>query len=237
MCALCRLGLRKWRTRFLAWDTRCPMSADLKQIAQTAIGVDDTTTSRDVTSDLAKFGFRFMGATIPPCSPRYSQIHSLVCCRSFRLSSRSQFTSFLTRGWQIILVIQRRAFKRPQRDTTLISLAGPVSNLLLATMLAIVLRTIGMAMPTFLISTLIFTIFMNITLAIFNLIPIHPLDGGKILIGILPPETGKDLDLFLHRYGFIILIFLIFPFGNSQSPVSYLIRPIISGIANFLLPM
>src|SRR3989338_8384429 len=122
--------------------------------------------------------------------------------------------------------------KRPQRDTTLISLAGPVSNLLLATILAIVLRTIGMTMPTFLISTLIFTIFMNITLAIFNLIPIHPLDGGKILIGILPPETGKDLDLFLHRYGFIILIFLIFPFGNSQSPVSYLIRPIISGIAN-----
>ena len=140
-------------------------------------------------------------------------------------------------GWGKPVEFDPYNLKRPQRDTTLISLAGPVSNLLLATMLAIVLRTIGMAMPTFLISTLIFTIFMNITLAIFNLIPIHPLDGGKILIGILPPETGKDLDLFLHRYGFIILIFLIFPFGNSQSPVSYLIRPIISGIANFLLPM
>ena len=100
-------------------------------------------------------------------------------------------------------------------------------------MLAILLRTIGMAMPSFLISTLIFTIFMNISLAIFNLIPIHPLDGGKIVIGILPPETGRELDLFLHRCGFIILIFLIFPFGNSQSPVNYLIRPIISGIANF----
>ena len=140
-------------------------------------------------------------------------------------------------GWGKPVEFDPYNLKRPQRDTTLISLAGPVSNLLLATMLAIVLRTIGMTMPTFLISTLIFTIFMNITLAIFNLIPIHPLDGGKILIGILPPETGKDLDLFLHRYGFIILIFLIFPFGNSQSPVSYLIRPIISGIANFLLPM
>ncbi|MEK7458274.1 MAG: site-2 protease family protein [Patescibacteria group bacterium] len=140
-------------------------------------------------------------------------------------------------GWGKPVEFDPYNLKRPQRDTALIALAGPVSNLLLATMLAILLRTIGMAMPSFLISTLIFTIFMNISLAIFNLIPIHPLDGGKIVIGILPPETGRELDLFLHRYGFIILIFLIFPFGNSQSPVNYLIRPIISGIANFLLPM
>lgn len=140
-------------------------------------------------------------------------------------------------GWGKPVEFDPYNLKRPQRDTTLIALAGPVSNFLLATTLAVILRATGMAMPSFLISTLIFTIFMNISLAIFNLIPIHPLDGGKILIGILPPETGRDLDLFLHRYGFIILIFLIFPFGNSQSPVSYLIRPIISGIANFLLPM
>ena len=140
-------------------------------------------------------------------------------------------------GWGKPVEFDPYNLKRPQRDTALIALAGPVSNLLLAIMLAILLRTIGMAMPSFLISTLIFTIFMNISLAIFNLIPIHPLDGGKIVIGILPPETGRELDLFLHRYGFIILIFLIFPFGNSESPVNYLIRPIISGIANFLLPM
>lgn len=140
-------------------------------------------------------------------------------------------------GWGKPVEFDPYNLKQPQRDTTLIALAGPASNLLLATILAILLRTIGTAMPSFLIATLIFTIFMNITLAIFNLIPIHPLDGGKVLIGVLPPETGRDLDLFLRRYGFIILIFLIFPFGNSQSPVSYLIRPIISGIANFLLPM
>lgn len=140
-------------------------------------------------------------------------------------------------GWGKPVEFDPYNLKQPQRDTTLIALAGPTSNLLLATVLAILLRTIGTAMPSFLAATLVFTIFMNITLAIFNLIPIHPLDGGKVLIGILPPETGRDLDLFLHRYGFIILIFLIFPFGNSQSPVSYLIRPIISGITNFLLPM
>ena len=73
------------------------------------------------------------------------------------------------------------------------------------------------------------------TLAVFNLIPIHPLDGGKIFLGLLPDKDAVEADRFMNRYGLIILLFLIFPFGGV-SPLNTIISPIIGFILKLLLP-
>ncbi|OGM26149.1 hypothetical protein A3D00_02905 [Candidatus Woesebacteria bacterium RIFCSPHIGHO2_02_FULL_38_9] len=132
-------------------------------------------------------------------------------------------------GWGKPVQFDPYNLKNPKKDSAIISLAGPGANILLAILLSIILRI-------FLISSILtpFIVF-NVALAIFNLIPIHPLDGGKILVGLLPEKDAYEVNKFLDRFGIILLFLLIFPFAGS-SPVSTIISPIINFILNLLLP-
>jgi len=139
------------------------------------------------------------------------------------------FTGF---GWGKPVPFDPYNLKNPRRDSAIIALAGPMSNLILAVVLAIIFRIVwNITLAPFFFSL----ISLNVSLAIFNLVPIHPLDGGKIIVGFLPLEMAREWQEIMQRYGILILIFLLFPFGNSASPVSYLIRPIIDGIVRLLL--
>jgi len=137
----------------------------------------------------------------------------------------------LTRfGWGKPVQFDPFNLDNPRRDAAIISLAGPVSNLIVASLFALLIRFFPILLP--------FTapiIFLNVGLAIFNLIPIHPLDGGKILIGFLPRDLAYEWNAILTRYGTLILIFLIFPFFGS-SPLTHLILPPVETIINLLLP-
>lgn len=144
----------------------------------------------------------------------------------------------LTRfGWGKPVQFDPFNLQNPRRDAALISLAGPASNLLLATLLSLSVRFLS----TFNFSLLIFNLFavpvivLNVTLAIFNLIPIHPLDGGKIVVGFLPRDLAQEWDDIMHRYGTLILLFLILPLFGS-SPITQLISPVIDTILKLLLP-
>ena len=135
-------------------------------------------------------------------------------------------------GWGKPVIFDPYNLAHPRRDAGIISLAGPVSNLLLATVLALVLRFLPL--PQLFAPFFYLTILMNITLAVFNLIPVYPLDGEKILAALLPRDLAYEYQTVMSRYGTIILIFMILPlFGTS--PIISLISPIINFISRLLL--
>ena len=140
-------------------------------------------------------------------------------------------------GWGKPVLFDPYNLENPKRDTMLIALAGPVSNLLLAALLGVIMRLAFATGPTAALfsSVLVPTIQLNVMLAIFNLVPVHPLDGGKILIGLLPEDLATEAQDILSRYGMIILFLLIMPFSGS-SAISQLIGPPISFITRLLLP-
>lgn len=141
-------------------------------------------------------------------------------------------------GWAKPVRFDPYNLKNPKRDSALISLAGPGTNLLLAFIISLVLRFVATPFSpySFLINLLTPFVILNVSLAIFNLIPIHPLDGGKILVGFLPDEESVKLDEFLRHYGMLILFFLIFPTFGGNSAISLIISPIINFFLNILIP-
>jgi Zn-dependent protease len=139
-------------------------------------------------------------------------------------------------GWAKPVMFDPFNLKNPRKDSALISLAGPASNLLLAILLAVLLRLSGLLIfGSFWTNLAAEIISINVVLAIFNLIPIHPLDGGKIFVGLLPEKDAHEADFFLQRYGTFILIMLIFPLFNGTSPISLFLYPVVNFILKILL--
>ena len=135
-------------------------------------------------------------------------------------------------GWGKPVVFDPYNLAHPRRDTGIISFAGPISNLLLASLLSLGLRFLPL--PLALQPLLYITIFLNLTLAIFNLVPVYPLDGEKILAALLPRDLAYEYQAVMNRYGTFILIFLILPvFGTS--PIISLISPAITFFSRLLL--
>ncbi len=136
-------------------------------------------------------------------------------------------------GWGRPVEFDPYNLRNPKRDTALIALAGPASNIILAIILSILANLFG---ADNLITNIIpLMIMMNISLAIFNLVPVFPLDGEKILHGILPTELALEYSRAMHQYGTLIIILLLLPIAGGTSPISALISPAISFVGNLLL--
>ena len=116
-------------------------------------------------------------------------------------------------GWAKPTPVNPANLRGGQRGDALVALAGPLSNLLLAAVAALVFRLIeatGVSLPSIAIQVL-FTFFsINLALMIFNLIPIPPLDGSHVLYALLDPPTAWRARAFLSQYGTIILMVAIF---------------------------
>ncbi len=111
-------------------------------------------------------------------------------------------------GWAKPVPINFSNFKNPRMDTVLVGLSGPLANLGMAIFISLLLR-LGIG---FLSEEVIFfiklSVLINLVLAIFNLLPIPPLDGSKVVLGILPKRAIKTF-LFLEPYGIIVLVILL----------------------------
>jgi len=114
-------------------------------------------------------------------------------------------------GWAKPVPVNPLYLRDPKRDMIWISLAGPGANILGGLGCGLLLRLmnyLGLGHHGVLFEMILFGLFINLALAFFNLIPIPPLDGSKILMGLLPREQEVKYEAF-QRYGFIILIGLI----------------------------
>jgi len=140
-------------------------------------------------------------------------------------------------GYAKPVPIDFRKLRNPKRDMIWVALAGPVTNLLLALISALVLAiTVNMlgsvewvAKPLALMCQA--SIIINIVLCIFNLIPLPPLDGGRVAVGLLPGPMAYQLSR-IEPFGFLIIILLLVS-GVLQS----VIGPLVMGSAGALIDL
>ncbi len=143
-------------------------------------------------------------------------------------------------GWAKPVPVNILQLKDPKKDMMLVALAGPLTNIFLATVSALFLKFLSITGLTYNLSLLpvIRPIYMmaqasvmiNVGLAIFNFIPIPPLDGSRILTGLLPYRQALTFSK-IEPYGFMILIGLMFTgiVHMVISPIVYLIVGILLG--------
>jgi len=140
-------------------------------------------------------------------------------------------------GWAKPVPVTLRYLRHPRRDYMLVAAAGPISNLTLAVFAAILLAIVPVSPLTLgepnvsvpIAKFLTQMVSLNVLLAVFNLLPIPPLDGGNVIAGLLPPNLSAQFNR-VRPYGFILLYALILSNGFS-----YVVIPPARFILSWLL--
>ncbi len=138
-------------------------------------------------------------------------------------------------GWAKPVPVNPANLRRPRQDFLVIAAAGPASNILLAIGASWLLAAVGLeaaggwagAVATFAFAMLQ----LNLLLAVFNMIPVPPLDGGNVLAGLLPAGLADAYDRLVRPYGFLILLVLMATGGLYR-----IIGPPMSLLMGWLLP-
>ena len=143
-------------------------------------------------------------------------------------------------GYAKPVPVNFRALRNPRRDMVWVAAAGPATNILLATAAGLMVHLVGLLPPDadrWVLQNLENAIVINVILAVFNMIPLPPLDGGRVAVGLLPDVFARSLAG-LERYGMLIIIGMLFvlpmlgrQFGMDLNVLAWLI----AGPANALI--
>ena len=140
-------------------------------------------------------------------------------------------------GWAKPVPVNPANLENHRRDFLVIAAAGPASNIVLAVLassvLAVVPGGIGASegVPGMVATVAFAMLQLNLLLAVFNMLPIPPLDGGNVLAGLLPEPVAAGYDRLIRPYGFLILLVLMFTGWLYR-----LIGPPMSMLMGWLLP-
>jgi Zn-dependent protease len=147
-------------------------------------------------------------------------------------------------GWAKPVPVNYRRLRNPRRDMILVALAGPGMNLLLALVGAAILGVtiavtgdVRTGAPAFVAANALNFVLINIFLAVFNLLPVPPFDGGHVVEGLLPRSLARGYRK-VGRYSLLVMVFLLLilpSISPSADVVSRIVSPIVDGIAFVLL--
>lgn len=140
-------------------------------------------------------------------------------------------------GWAKPVPVDMRNFKHPVRDMAITAAAGPISNVILA-FFALCIRAgavyvsqkTGGAISDFIITFMEYTAILSVGLAVFNVIPIPPLDGSKVLNALLPQEVYYKI-LRYERYGFLVMMVVLYT-GILDVPLDFCRNALLTGLSN-----
>lgn len=136
-------------------------------------------------------------------------------------------------GWSKPVPINEYNFKKRELYTAIVAFAGPLSNLLLAFLTSIIFKILPLDTNPLIVFSLYSFATINVALAIFNLLPIPPLDGHKVVRAILPKQLRYYWEK-LEKYSIILILLLVLPFSPISKYVFTFISDILSKILSIL---
>ncbi|MFH1213949.1 MAG: site-2 protease family protein [Candidatus Neomarinimicrobiota bacterium] len=143
-------------------------------------------------------------------------------------------------GWARPVPVDPRYFRNPKRDMLVVALAGPVANMILALLSGLIVRLFRAGYMNFLplniiqpaYTMIILSLQINLALAIFNLLPVPPLDGSKVLFGLVPHRYEYQVE-WLERYGgYFLMAIIVIGMVTNISVLGFFINPFVNYFSN-----